>query len=80
MKAKLTLSIEDSIVQKSKRWAKIRGDSLSGIIEDFLKSMLEKGSSTDFNQWKESVQLEADLPADFNWKKERERYLIEKYG
>jgi len=80
MKSKLTLSIEEGLIQKSKRWAKVRGDSLSGIIEDFLKSMVERGTATGFEQWKNSVQLKVDLPDDFDWKEEREKYLLEKYG
>jgi predicted CopG family antitoxin len=37
MNSKLTLTIEDSVIKKAKRYAKSRGRSLSDIIENYLK-------------------------------------------
>lgn len=39
MANKLTLSIEQEVIVKAKRYAKIQGRSLSNIIEEYLKSI-----------------------------------------
>ena len=42
MKTKLTLSVDKSIVEKAKKYAKSNGKSLSSIIEEYLKSLIQK--------------------------------------
>ena len=37
MNTKLTLTIDQTVIDKAKRYAKKRGNSLSGIIENYLK-------------------------------------------
>ena len=46
MKAKLTLHIEKSIIEESKKYAMSQGRSLSSIVEEFLKSVTRE-SDTD---------------------------------
>ncbi len=37
MSTKLTLTIEDSIIDKAKQYARFNGYSLSGLIDNYLK-------------------------------------------
>jgi len=39
MNAKLTLTIEHTIIEKAKKYANNKGRSLSGIIENYLKAI-----------------------------------------
>ena len=42
MIAKLTLTVDKSIIEEAKKYAKSNGRSLSNIIEEYLKSLVEK--------------------------------------
>ena len=46
MNTKLTLTIEQEVIQKAKKYAKGKGRSLSDIIENYLK-MVTKDDSSD---------------------------------
>jgi len=39
MNSKLTLSIEEQVIEKAKEYAKKQGRSLSNIVEEYLKSI-----------------------------------------
>ncbi|MEL7124563.1 MAG: DUF6364 family protein [Bacteroidota bacterium] len=41
MNTKLTLTIDKDIIEEAKKYAKSNGRSLSGIIEEYLKSLIE---------------------------------------
>ena len=41
MSAKLTLSIEEEVIEIAKQYAKKQGRSLSNIVEEYLKSIAE---------------------------------------
>jgi len=43
MSTKLTLSIDKSVIESAKIYAKSQGRSLSSLIEDYLKSISGKG-------------------------------------
>lgn len=45
MKAKLTLSIEESVIEYAKRYAKESGDSLSNIVENYMKLIARKNKN-----------------------------------
>jgi len=49
MSTKLTLTIDKHIIEEAKKYAKSNGRSLSNIIEEYLKSLIEeKEEDTDF--------------------------------
>ena len=50
MKSKLTLSIESGLVKKAKAFARLNKTSLSGILERYLRSLLDEKeiSPSDF--------------------------------
>jgi len=80
MTTKLTLTIDDAVISSAKKYAKKKNTSLSGIVENYLKSISAKelpatGISPEILKLMGSVKL-AD---DFNYKKELGRALIKKY-
>lgn len=46
MSTKLTLTIDKSVIEEAKQYAKSQGRSLSNLIEEYLKSVSDKGSKT----------------------------------
>ena len=46
MSTKLTVTIEKSVIEKAKQYAKSQGRSLSNLIEEYLKSVSSKNTET----------------------------------
>lgn len=46
MSTKLTLTIDKSVIEEAKKYAKSQGRSLSNLIEEYLKSVSSKDSKT----------------------------------
>ena len=81
MNTKLTLTIEQSVIEKAKKYAKNKERSLSDLIENYLKSLTNSEEKTVENI---SVQLKSmkgafKIPKDFDYKKEITERLTEKY-
>lgn len=81
MNTKLTLTIEQSIIKKAKSYAKSKGRSLSGIIENYLKVITkeELKSNSEITPLVKSLRGSFTVPANFNYKKELIKGLSEKY-
>lgn len=80
MNTKLTLTIEQSIIKKAKRYAKGKGRSLSDIIENYLKAITNKSESEiELTSIVKSLKGSFKAPKDFDYKKELTKGLIEKY-
>jgi hypothetical protein len=43
--AKLTLSVDDGVVSRAKQYAKLRGVSISGMVEGYLNAVAEPSAS-----------------------------------
>jgi len=81
MNTKLTLTIEQTVVERAKVYAKEKGDSLSGIIENYLKVITkeEEKSEKAMTPIVKSLKGAFKAPSDFDYKKELEKGLSEKY-
>jgi hypothetical protein len=81
MTTKLTLTIEQSVIEKAKVYAKAKGDSLSGIIENYLKviSKEETESDVEIPPLVKSLKGSFKAPVDFDYKNELTKGLSEKY-
>ncbi len=81
MNTKLTLTIEQTVIEKAKIYAKGKGHSLSGIIENYLKVITKDDeiSETEITPIVKSLKGSFKAPADFDYKKELEKGLSEKY-
>ena len=81
MNTKLTLTIEQAIIEKAKKYANSKGRSLSDIVENYLKAITKE-------DYKESIELTPVVrslkgsfkaPKDMDYKKELSKSLTEKY-
>ncbi len=81
MNTKLTLTIERSLIDKAKRYAKGKERSLSDIVENYLKVITKEGHARviDSTPIASSLKGSFKAPKDFNYKKELAKGLSEKY-
>lgn len=81
MNTKLTLTIEQTIIEKAKRYAKAKGRSLSDIIENYLKVITKESviSNSEITPFVKSLKGSFTAPAHFDYKKELNKSLSEKY-
>jgi hypothetical protein len=81
MNTKLTLTIEQTIIERAKKYAKQKGRSLSGIIENYLKIITkeETKSNIEIMPLTKSLRGSFKAPSDFDYKKELSKGLSEKY-
>ena len=80
MNTKLTLTIEQSIIEKAKSYAKEKGRSLSDIIENYLKAITtEQRVIEDISPLVNSLRGSFKSPESFDYKKELSKGLSEKY-
>ena len=81
MQTKLTLTIEQNIIIKAKDYAKSKGRSLSELIENYLKVVLEENRNTvEISPSIKKLKGSVKLPDNFDYKKELTDSLSEKYG
>ena len=79
MTAKLTLTIEEKVISSAKKYAQKKGQSLSNLVENYLKSISSK--ETDLNTLSSKVTKlmgVIKLPEDFNYKEDLGNLLSEK--
>ncbi len=81
MNTKLTLTIEQSVIDKAKQYAKGKGHSLSNIIENYLKVITKEGakSEIEITPIVKSLRGSFKAPLDFDYKKELTKSLSKKY-
>jgi len=80
MNTKLTLTIEHTIIEKAKKYAKEKGRSLSDIIENYLKAITnEKRVVEDVPPLVGSLRGSFKAPESFDYKNELSKELSKKY-
>jgi hypothetical protein len=82
METKLTLRLNDNVIERAKIYARSHNVSLSKMIESYLDSITkqkEENKKNSITPLVESLSGVIDLPADFDYKKEYREYLEEKY-
>ncbi len=81
MNTKLTLTIEQTIIAKAKKYAKDKGRSLSDIIENYLKAITKEDNieSIDLTPIVKSLKGTFKAPQKMDYKKELSKRLTEKY-
>lgn len=87
MKTKLTLNIEESIVDKVKTLSKKQRQSISSLVENYLKSITISGEKqsvkkglTFTEKFRKKFPAAKSVSARTNYKKEWHKHLDEKYG
>ncbi len=81
MNTKLTLTIEHTIIEKAKKYANVKGRSLSNIIENYLKAITKEDNveNTELTPIVKSLKGTFKAPKNIDYKKELSKRLIEKY-
>jgi hypothetical protein len=81
MNTKLTLTIEQSVINRAKNYAKSKGHSLSDIIENYLKVITNNGAKSGIETTPIVKSLKGSFksPSNFDYKKELAKGLSKKY-
>lgn len=80
MDTKLTLKLEQTIIEKAKDYAKSHRTSLSKLIENYLLNITNEGGKEEkITPLVKSLSGIIKLPKDFDIKKEYPDYLLNKY-
>ena len=71
MTTKLTLTLDDKVIQGAKRYAKIKGRSVSELVESYFKSIteLDSNQSDDLTPSVKSLMGSFKAPKNFDYKK-----------
>ena len=86
MVAKLTLKLDKNVIEKAKIYAAEHKHSLSFMVENYLKAVTsmekkEANKEIKISEFVRSIGIDGiNLPEDFNYKKEIQEILCEKYG
>jgi hypothetical protein len=82
METKLTLRLNDNVIERAKKYARSHKISLSKMIESYLDSITKQKEGEKripITPLVESLSGVIDLPADYDYKKEYRDFLEDKY-
>ncbi len=82
MEKKLTLRLNDRVIERAKEYAKKRRISLSKMIESYLDSLTQEKNmdkEIEITPLIESLSGVINLPDDFDYKKEYRDFISKKY-
>lgn len=80
MDKKLTLSLDERVIEEAKIYAQHHQISLSRLIESYLNSLIEnKPEDVPITPLVESISGVVHIPHDFDYKHDYTDYLLEKY-
>jgi hypothetical protein len=80
MKTRISLTIDEAVIQKAKSYAKQTGQSVSGLIQKYLETLTEEHWEPK-NRSPKLLKLvgAVKLPIDFDEKKELDIYFESKH-
>jgi len=82
MDTKLTLKLNQEIIEKAKLYASDKKLSLSRLIENYLNSLtndVKNDKGIEISPFVKSMSTGIKIPADVDYKKDYSNYLNEKY-
>ncbi|WP_445732521.1 DUF6364 family protein [Mariniflexile sp.] len=81
MDTKLTLKLNQRIIEKAKKYASNKKISLSRIVEAYLQSLTSENDTAEFeiSPFIRSIATGNEIPVDLDHKKEYSDYLMDKY-
>jgi formiminotetrahydrofolate cyclodeaminase len=79
MTTKLTLTVEKSIIEKAKYYAKNTGRSLSELIENYLETVTQESAKENLSPRLTKIVGAVKLPKNFDERKELRNYLENKH-
>jgi len=81
MDTKLTLKLDQEIIEKAKLYAAENKTSLSRLIENYLNSLTSDKAKSELqiSPFVKSLSSGIHIPSDYDYKKDRADYLEKKY-
>jgi len=81
MDTKLTLKLNQEVIEKAKLYASEKKLSLSRLIENYLNSLTSDQVTVDLeiSPFVKSLSSGVKIPADYDYKKDRADYLDQKH-
>ncbi len=81
MDTKLTLKLNQEIIENAKVYARNKKISLSRLIETYLQALTSEESKSEFeiSPFVKSISTGKSLPSDLDYKSEYTDFLMEKY-
>ena len=81
MNTKLTLNLDKEVIEKAKHYASEKKLSLSRVVENYLNSLTSDKENNDIqiSPFVKSLSSGIEIPADYDYKKDRADYLEQKY-
>jgi len=79
MTAKLTLTIEKSVIERAKYFAKNTGRSLSELIENYLEIITQVSDEGNLSPRLRKINGAVKIPENFDEKKELSEYFEKKH-
>ena len=79
MMTKLTLTVEKSVIEKAKKYAKGTQRSLSEMVQKYLESLVEESDKSELSPKITNLAGSLKLPENFDYDKALDDYYKEKY-
>lgn len=80
METKLTLSMDNKVIEKAKKFARKNHTSLSKLIEDYFSILTQQDKTNDeITPLVKSLSGVLQLPDNFDYKKDRTKHLEKKH-
>ncbi len=79
MTTKLTLTVEKSVIEKAKKYAKGTQRSLSEMVQKYLESLVEESDKSELSPKIKKLAGSLKLPENCDYDKALDDYYKEKY-
>lgn len=79
MSTKLTLTVDKSVIERAKAYAKHTGRSLSELVESYLETIIQEDKEEQLSPKLKKIVGAVKLPKNFDEKKELRAYLEKKH-
>ncbi len=81
MDTKLTLKLDQEIIERAKKYASNKKLSLSRLIENYLNALVSEKSNDEIeiSPFVKSLSTKSKIPADYNYKDDYRGFLENKY-
>jgi len=80
MKKRLTIQLDEELIKRVKQYAISNNKSLSAIVENYLLTLIQTKNKEEISVKLRSLIGIVKLPKNFDYKKERQKNLLKKYG
>lgn len=79
MNSKLTLTVDKDVIVQAKAFAQSQGRSLSDLVENYLKSVIDQKQLEEVSPTVKSLAGSFKVAGDFDYKEELANALADKY-